>query len=201
MKTIKLLSIAILAMAMSMVSCSGDDGEQGPKGDQGIQGEQGIQGVQGEQGEQGVPGEDGNANVQAFKLDMTEWVGGTFFPFDMPIAAQERANYGYLFYLEYVAGGSTAIHAVPGGSGFASFMAYVDYINDDTSPSGYISFRDYNGVGFDVPAGSYINLIIIAVEINTTGAKATQANAMDQLKADGVDTNDYHAVAKYFGLE
>ncbi len=201
MKTCKVLIMFMLVGAIGLVSCSGDDGEQGPKGDQGIQGEQGAQGVQGEQGEQGVPGEDGNANVQAFKIDMTEWVGGTFFPFDMPIAAQERANYGYLFYLEYVAGASTAVHAVPGGSGFASFMAYVDYINDDTSPSGYISFKDFDGVDFDVPAGSYINLIIIAAEINPAGAKNGQENPMDQLKSAGIDTNDYHAVAKYFGLE
>ncbi|RIV44487.1 collagen-like triple helix repeat-containing protein [Flagellimonas pelagia] len=198
MKTSKVLGMVLLVVAMGLFSCSGDDGEQGPKGEQGIPGVDGVDGTNGTNGEDGV---DGNANVQAFKIDMTEWVGGSLFQFDMPIAAEERANYGYLFYLEYVLGSGSAVHAVPGASALASYMSDVDYTNGDSSPSGYISFRDYNGVGFDVPAGSYINLIIIAVEINTTGAKATQANAMDQLKADGVDTNDYHAVAKYFGLE
>ena len=204
MKTSKVLGMVLLVVAMGLFSCSGDDGEQGPKGDQGIQGEQGIQGTQGEQGEQGeqgVPGEDGNANVQAFSIDMTDWPGDSIFPFDMPIAASERGNYAYLFYLEYVTNSGTAVHAVPGASLLIPITANVDYDFKETSPNGYISFKDSDDQLFIVPTGIYVRLIIIAVEINTAGAKATQANAMDQLKADGVDTKDYHAVAKYFGLE
>ncbi|WP_293297673.1 hypothetical protein [Allomuricauda sp.] len=50
MKTVKLVSSAMLSMAIALVSCSGEDGEKGLQGDQGIQGPQGDQGPQGEPG-------------------------------------------------------------------------------------------------------------------------------------------------------
>jgi len=65
----------LVLMGALVISCSGEDGEdgligpQGEQGDQGIQGEQGDQGIQGEQGDQGEQGEPGTANVI-----YSEWV-------------------------------------------------------------------------------------------------------------------------------
>ncbi|MBO6532049.1 MAG: collagen-like protein [Muricauda sp.] len=73
---IKTLFLIGLAINLALVSCSGEDGEQGhqgltgaqgEKGEQGPQGEQGPkgeQGPQGEQGEQGAPGEQGPQGEQ-----------------------------------------------------------------------------------------------------------------------------------------
>jgi len=59
MKLLRLFSIALVALSMTMVSCSGEDGEMGPQGIQGEKGDTGEQGVQGEQGAAGQDGADG----------------------------------------------------------------------------------------------------------------------------------------------
>jgi hypothetical protein len=56
MKLLRLFSIALVALSITLVSCSGEDGATGP---QGIQGEKGDTGEQGEQGEPGQDGADG----------------------------------------------------------------------------------------------------------------------------------------------
>lgn len=59
MKTLKnlLKSAAVILLTITMISCSGDDGEQG------LQGPPGEQGEQGPTGDQGPQGETGTANV------------------------------------------------------------------------------------------------------------------------------------------
>lgn len=59
MKLLRLFSIALVALSMTVVSCSGEDGATGPQGIQGEKGEKGDTGAQGQQGEQGEPGQDG----------------------------------------------------------------------------------------------------------------------------------------------
>lgn len=54
MKTVKLVSSAMLCMAIALASCSGEDGEQGEQGKPG----ESIKGDIGDQGPQGEPGAD-----------------------------------------------------------------------------------------------------------------------------------------------
>ena len=58
MKNLKLFSVAMLAMTITLASCSGSDGEQGIQGKPGPQGDS-IKGDKGDQGDQGDPGADG----------------------------------------------------------------------------------------------------------------------------------------------
>ena len=199
MKTVKLFSVAILCcVAMNMVSCSGEDGERGPQGPQGEQGPPGANGLDGQDGDNGV---DGNANVQAVSVNVDAWNGGKFFEFEMPVAAEERANYAFLFYLEYIYDSQfLARHSVPGSSYDGDFVVDVSYALTGEE-EGILLFKDFQGVPYAVAPGTYLNLIIIAVEISALEGKNGSTDVLAELKAAGVDTNDYDAVAAYFGLE
>ncbi|KAB5491019.1 MULTISPECIES: collagen-like protein [Flagellimonas] len=208
MKLVKLFSMAMICMAIVLVSCSGEDGEQGPEGPAGAQGPagadgaDGIDGQNGTHGEDGMDGMDGNANVQAFDIDMSDWGGESTFAFDLAISALERPNYAFLFYLELTIDNVSYTHAVPGKVPSNPVVTDVLYSNSDTSPNAFISFTNLNGLPFVVPEGFYDRLIIIAAEITSVNGKASDIESLkDELKAAGVDTNDYNAVAAYFGLD
>lgn len=206
MKAIKLLYMAVLCMAMALVSCSGEDGEQGLQGDQGPAGEQGIQGPQGpqgsqgdqgeqgEQGEPGEPGEDGNANVRRFNISLEGYSGSSFqVPMPIEVTQADIDNGAFFFYIEE----SGVFYPLPGLLGINTFGS-VRYLSDLI----IIDFKnptvDFNATF--VQEGSYGNLILIVAEANIVG-KNNQESMMNELKAAGVDTSDYHAMAKYFGLE
>jgi|GEM_PF-1777710 Collagen triple helix repeat (20 copies). len=59
MKLIKLFSTAILALSITMISCSGDDGKDGADGIDGINGTNGQDGTKGDDGINGQDGTDG----------------------------------------------------------------------------------------------------------------------------------------------
>ncbi len=62
MKFIKLLGIAVLALGVSMTSCSIEDGKDGVDGIDGVDGQDGLNGADGKDGadgQQGPPGQDG----------------------------------------------------------------------------------------------------------------------------------------------
>ncbi|RUA13794.1 MAG: hypothetical protein DSY83_10715 [Flavobacteriia bacterium] len=186
MKLVKLFSLAMLCMAIVLVSCSGEDGERGPTG---------------QNGTNGVDGVDGNANVQSTKINMEAWNGGEFFEFDMPIPGQNRPNYAFLFYLEYLYDGQfLARHSVPGAAIASTFTADVNYVVT-ADEGGIITFKDLQGADFAVPPGFYFNLIIISIEISNMQGKNGTTDIMSELKSKGVDTDDYNAVAAYFGLD
>nr|WP_321415142.1 hypothetical protein [uncultured Allomuricauda sp.] len=200
MKAIKLLYMAMLCMAMALVSCSGEDGEQGlqgdqgPAGEQGIQGPQGSQGDQGEQGEPGEPGEDGNANVRRFNISLEGYSGSTFqVPMPTEVTQADIDNNALFFYIENF----EVFYPLPGLLGFTTFGS-VRYLSDLI----IIDFKDptLDFGSLFVQEGSYENLILFVVESNIVG-KNNQESLMNELKAAGVDTSDYHAMAKYFGLE
>lgn len=71
--------ILMIAVAMSLTACKGDQGPVGPQGVQGIQGVQGVQGTQGvqgpqgDQGEQGPQGEQGEQGIQGETGEMLNW--------------------------------------------------------------------------------------------------------------------------------
>lgn len=205
MKIVKLFSrVMLLCMAVAVTSCSGEDGERGPEGPVGAQGPvgaTGADGADGMDGQDGTNGIDGNANVQSFTINMEAWNGGLFFEFDMPVAAEDRDNYAFLFYLEYIYDSQfVGRHSVPGSSYDGDFVVDVSYAMTGEE-EGILLFKDFQGVPYAVAPGTYLNLIIISIEISNLEGKNGTTDILSELKAKGVDTNDYDAVAAYFGLD
>jgi len=185
MKALKVVSLAMVCMAMVLVSCSGDDGEQGP---------------QGLQGEQGAPGINGNANVQAFSVDVSDWAGGSTLIFNIPNQI-DKTKYTFLFYLESLNG--EYVFPVPGASLDGSFNSTLFYSPTAEGEFGDVQisfFSSTDGTAVNLPPNLFGRIIIIAIEISTT-SKNGNADVLDELKAAGVDTANYHAVAAYFGLD
>lgn len=61
----RILSIAIVALSLSLIACEGEEGPQGPQGEQGIQGET---------GEQGEPGDPFQTLTTTFSVTSSDWV-------------------------------------------------------------------------------------------------------------------------------
>ncbi|WP_431163864.1 hypothetical protein [Flagellimonas beolgyonensis] len=194
MKALKLFSIAIIVMAITLGSCTGDDGETGP------QGPQGVAGVDGMDGQDGHDGANGNANVQAFSVDVSDWAGGKILPFNIPDNI-DKTKYAFLFYLESLNG--EYVFPVPGASLDGSFNTTLFYSQTTEGEFGdaQISFfSSIDGTAFNMPPNVFGRVIIIAAEIGTA-SKNGFTDVLSELKASGVDLSDYHAVAAYFRLE
>ncbi|MBR9855271.1 MAG: collagen-like protein [Algicola sp.] len=229
MKTFKLVSMAMLCMAVVLVSCSGEDGEtgaQGAKGDPGesIKGDPGENGNDGIscwdlngngvkdanedinqdgnfdgldcQGDNGENGMDGNANVQELLYGLELFGNYT----DLTINLNDfeeidtPANYAYLYYLHHTNGNR---YSIPGHLVDNTHYARV-HTNLQTGNL-FVNFYDLDNSPFVVPGSEYQFLVIVAIELSNAGK--TSENVMAELKAAGVDTSDYDAVATYFGLK
>ena len=174
--------MAMIAVAVTLGSCSGEDGETGP------------------QGEQGLPGENGNANVQAFSVDISDWPGGFSLFFNIPDNI-DKTKYGFLFYLESL--NEEYTFPVPGASLDGSFNTTLYYSKTQEGEFGdaQISFfSSTDGTAFNMPPNIFGRVLIIAIEIGAS-SKNGNVNLLSELKAAGVDASDYHAVAAFFGLE
>lgn len=172
----------MVCMVMALVSCSGDDGEQGP------------------QGEQGVPGVNGNANVQAFSVDTSDWEGGSTLIFNIPDQL-DKSKYSFLFYLETMVGGK--VFPVPGASlegGFSTTIFYLAKEEDQFGDASILFFDSVDGTPFNMPPNVFSEVLIVAIEISTT-SKNGSANVLAELKAAGVDTANYQSVVEYLGLD
>ncbi|MCA0958554.1 collagen-like protein [Muricauda ruestringensis] len=234
MKSLKLVCMAMLSMAMIMTSCSGEDGETGPQGDPGadstVPGPQGPAGDDGIscwdlngngigdadedinqdgnfdaqdcQGESGEQGEDGNANVIAIEdLFIQDVSIGSIYQFQIDqitgIPVEELPNYSFLFYLKSA---SLNMYPVPGHLINNDHYARI-YYNEGNGDGELSFFNTSDDSPYVVPIAEYFSLTIIAIEHSTLGNKNGSNDIMAELKAAGVDTSDYNAVATYFGLE
>lgn len=195
--------MAMVSMAVILVSCSGSDGEIGPQGEQGEQGIQGPQGIQGEQGPQGETGEpgqdgtDGNANVVETGFDLTVFANYSTLQFVLSDLNEidNPQNFAYLFYMDHSSG---LRYSIPGHLFSNDYYARVYTNLPDGDGTLYLSFYDLNDTAYLIPGGEYTFLTIVAIEL-TNGAKSSE-NLIAELKAAGVDTSDYDAVAEYFNL-
>lgn len=92
MKLIKLFSIAVLALGIAMVSCSGEDGIDGKDGINGIKGQDGQDGKDGQDGEDGKDGEDGQDGQDGVDgQDGTDGQDG-----ENGVGFDELTQYGYI---------------------------------------------------------------------------------------------------------
>lgn len=226
MKTVKLVCMAMMSMAMIMVSCSGEDGEQGIPGEDGTDGINGVDGADGADGAdgiscwdlngngagdaeedvnndgnfdaldcQGADGVDGNSNVNDYDFLLTEFTGPQFTVNLIEGSAFEGDinNYAFLYYIRDQPGNWISVPA-------PILDLYYSYVV--LSPNADITVRFYNNddTPWDTP-GFFSLFRVVAIEFSTQGNKSAQEGVMSELKAAGVDTSDYNAVAEYFGLE
>lgn len=223
MKNFVKMGMLLFCAVMVMISCSGDDGEQGPQGPAGIQGEQGPQGPTGPQGEQGEPGPqgpagqdgadgqdgvdgqdgadgadgqdgaDGNANVAVYDISMNDFTG-SIYDFVLPVAIEQIPNYIFFFYLKR----NSTYYTVPGYLNAGAQYMTLDF-NESDATGKVRFFNSSDNSQVNVGLGFFDFFRIVAVEF-TMGAKSGQT-VIEEIKAAGVDTSDYHQVAAYFGLE
>ncbi|AWX46351.1 Collagen alpha-1(XIII) chain [Flagellimonas maritima] len=190
MKTIKLLNIAMICMAMIFISCSGEDGEDGLQGNQGQPGIQGEKGDKGDTGLQGSPGEDGNANVVNITFDASAHTGNTFQMDSELITEASIIKDAYLFYIKSVGN----FYSVPGIGPLAAYSTR-SYIG---TGSAFINFRSVDGTAnYSVSEGEVEEVRMVIIEGNDVTPSGKSGNILDQFKKDGVDLNDYHAVMAY----
>lgn len=196
MKSLKLVCMAMVSMAVILVSCSGSDGETGPQGPAGAAGADGINGVDGADGADGV---DGNANVQEHTFMLDTFGNYTKLLLDLNNIVDEPANYAYLYYLvapdpedeekEYRI-------SIPGALGIMNVDVSVW---TDLSTGDLLVGFFQDGNPYQIDGSPFPKLIVIAIELTNTSK--TSESVIKELKTAGVDTSDYNAVAEYFGLE
>ena len=147
-------------------------------------------------GQDGQDGQDGNANVQRWRTLLAGFTGSQLtIPLETPPGTVN--DYAYFFYLEAPNGN---MFPVPGP--LISNMVHTTLIIDAASHEVNVSFwNSADNSAFNVPDGLFGYFHVIAVESPILGNKGAQESVLNELKAAGVDTSDFHAVAEYFGLE
>ncbi|MHA7864777.1 hypothetical protein [Flagellimonas marinaquae] len=226
MKTLKLVCMAMLCMAVSLVSCSPEDGQDGQDGQDGATGPQGIAGVDGVDGADGISCWDLNGNgVGDAEEDIND--DGNFDAMDCQGADGVNGNanvmefaYNLEFFSDYDVLNLflTDIVEEPGNYAFLYYLDHQNgfrysipgplfnntrytrvYTNLDTFELFIEFYNTSDDSSAVVPGGVYTHLIAVAIELTNTGKG--RENIMAELKAAGVDTSDYNQVAAYFGLE
>lgn len=186
-----MLSSVILALVFA--SCSGDDGTDGLDGIDGIDG---VDGAAGADGANGADGADGVANASVLLYDVSALSGNSFslnVPEFTPLLLATNtiliyAQIGSSYYpIPGALTGTFSARPVLSEGGFAIYF----YRNDD-------------GTSFVLAQGIIDSIKVVTIEsssYDTRVAKsATSKDILSILKADGVDVNDYNAVAAYFNL-
>ncbi|MER3319338.1 MAG: hypothetical protein RIB79_13690 [Allomuricauda sp.] len=244
MKSLKLVCMAMVSMAVILVSCSGSDGETGPQGTAGVDGADGTNGIDGIDGIDGVDGADGiscwdlngngvgditvdennedlnldgvvdaldcqgatgqngqngNANVVNIDFLITDFAG-TDFTVNLGFTQAQMNSFAFLYYIEFNNGFDDLWFPVPGPLGNNTRYSRV-YANENSADVKVFFYNTSDDTAWDVPQGTYTQFRVVAIDFATLGNKGSQENVLNELKAAGVDTNDYHAVAAYFGLE
>ena len=187
-----------MAIAMTLISCSGDDGSDGVNGINGIDG---TNGANGQNGANGVDGQDG-INAQKIIVDMSKFGSGET---SLEIIVPELTNEVILsntiiYFLEALGGDETTYYyAVPGRVEWLDRQFEIAAL-----PGGVImhvsDFDGNNNLDSGWVPDIFSNLNITLIK-NTTLQGKSQENVMATLKANGVDITNYHEVMQYLGLE
>ncbi len=216
--TFNFLRIGLLVFGLLLTSCS-KEGPVGPEGPQGTIGEQGVQ---------GPTGENGNANVQAFDLEVnkTDWGPNLHYGGNNVYRAYDIAP-------ENV--GGIDIRSLSTEGGAVLMYAFVDYDDDAYQTEGerkqlpFMTTVSNMGSNFglrlefsinrssllitetengwdaksladeDVPDKVDVRIILIEPSASISG-KSENEPVFETLKKEGVNLYDYTAVMDYFGL-
>ncbi|RSK42123.1 hypothetical protein [Mangrovimonas spongiae] len=175
---LNLKQIALALLVIFSVSCSPEDGEQGP------------------------PGEDGNANVQTITFDASSFDGTASYVEIPELTEDVLANDAVLTYLLMHTSSEDIWFQVPCPVDLWGF----DYAVDVNMSVGYIWFdyADGNGDSTSITAGDLQSGKVIIIESSsTTSARTsnTKQQVYAELKQAGVDINDYYAVCEYYSIK
>ncbi|MCK0159854.1 collagen-like protein [Allomuricauda sp. F6463D] len=196
MKTSKVLFFTCMIISSLIISCSGEDGEQG------IKGKQGEQGIQGEKGPQGEVGQEGNANVKKLEWDLSLLPAGeSSIEFNVPeFTAVALQNNSLIAHMEFFNGVDTHFYVLlPGRLQTLNLNFGIEYTEE------LLALRFYNADGTDglwpqIPNDYTVILHITMVEVNPDAMAGKNSVAQD-LKSVGIDIANYHEVMQYYGLE
>lgn len=219
MKFSRLFVLGLVALAVSLASCSGKDGEDG---DPGIAGETGIncwdtngdgindanEDVNGDNEFngldcQGAAGTDGNANAMHYFVQIPDDPSGkSSFSINVPQLTQEVLDEDtILFYFQKSEGENFVYTFVPGLGRDGNYIVGVKL---DVGTATFI-VKDFNGVDLPIPENevSGIKMIIIESSSTTTiqGKGQQQLDVLGYLESEGVEIADYHDVLDYFNLK
>ncbi len=181
-KTKYVLMALIIAVTFS---CSPEDGADG------------AQGAQGPAGQDGTNGTNGNANVQTYTFDTSAQDGSVWNINASQLTQDVLDNDVILTYLKR----STSYYFVPGSS-----------FNDDIKVPLFLStvqllfYNRVTGASLTPTVGVYDLLKLVIIESsNTAAGKGTSLSkkegVFNELKAAGVDINNYNEVMDYYGLD
>jgi len=176
-------------MALIMVvtfSCSPEDGADGA---------QGPTGPSGQDGTNGQDGEDGNANVQTFTFDVSAEAGSAIDLTNITEITQSVLDNDVLLSYMQV---DNSYYSIP-GVGFGG-----DYVVRTFAQVGrfFLGFFNWNGTSYSISAGDVDMVKLIIIESSSTTAKSpSKQNVFNELKAAGVDINNYNEVMDYYGLD
>lgn len=155
----RILSIAIVALSLSLIACEGEEGPQGPQGEQGIQGET---------GEQGEPGDPFQTLTTTFSVTSSDWVQqGNFndpdfrFTYNHPwsiLNGDDYKDYALLGYIDVGQG----FHNLPYTLTFQDYFTEVNF--GWMSGNIFVSWKDSDLQ--TIPPGGSIDFTFIAIEIN-----------------------------------
>ncbi len=197
MKTIKIISYALLILFASMAisSCKGPEGPQGPPGKDGTDGVNGTDGV------------DGNANVQTYIFNNPTWDGSYWMDLHLPTGVLTQEVIENDVILGYVKPRTYVVNPIPGL--IASSPMKNIRVNLFTNHN-YYRIVCYNQDG-SIPTSSQLPpldwaKVIIIESTNTTTANGNSRGVspyqavLNELKAAGVDINNYYDVCAYYGI-
>jgi len=181
MRTIKFFAYAVfvLFLGVAISSCKGDDGTDG---------------IDGATGPAGADGQDGNANVQTLTYDIST-ESGYGINTSVPELTQSVLENDVI--LSYLKSHNNLFFSIPGTVGSSIVAGAVSTVGVFG-----ISFHNWDGTGYNLPAGTFTTLKIVIIESSSknAGNKNPQEEIYTELKNAGVDINDYYDVCDYYGI-
>ncbi len=204
--TQKLMYVILIAVIAAFASCKGEIGPVGPAGTDGID------------GQDGTNGQDGNANVQTYVYNNPAWgATGSGMQIDMSSVLTNEIIQNDVI-LGYVKSTDVSyVTLIPGDVWTGSVHRnYTMFVNG--SPTSYDNVLEYSitivSLELDGTYTPNANLktmdwfkVVIIESTNTTTTDGNSKNIdskqkiYDELKASGININDYYQVMDYYGLK
>lgn len=190
MSTSTIFRMSMMALAIFFTSCDPEDGIDG------IDGIAGVAGTDGNDGEQGPAGEDGNANVRTFTFDISQTM--TEFHFTLPFNELSQDVLDNDVILTYIQSASNLrYYPIPGISDDNEFEVEL-YLENMT----IYSYDRLTGASLPITAGQFTLVKTIIIEsFSTTTGKSADKDVLSEIKAAGININDYYEVADYYGID